>query len=185
MTPLQALSFTDRDLIEKIIENYFIMDYGFITEINPDETINVIHAKKGVSLEGKVLPETETKNVELLTFSCAEFSVKLTPKKGDNVLLLGLRNYVEHAAGITTATKNEVFLHYQQNTMKAVPLSLFSDEAKVKFEINEGDLTISTTGNVVINADGDTEINCNQADIKCSGFAVKNSSGTAALEVTP
>lgn len=185
MNPIKALSFTDRDLIEKIVENYFIVDYGFITEINPDGTVNITHAKKGVSLDGKTLPETETKNVELLSFSCEEFSVKLTPKKGDNVLLLGLRNYVEHAAGISAATKNEVFLHYQQNTMKAVPLSLFNDDAKVKIEIDEGNLTISTTGNVVVNAEGDTEINCGQADIKCSGFAVKDSNGTAVLEVTP
>lgn len=44
MTPLEGLRFTDRDLIEKIVENYFIVDYGFITEINPDGTVNVTHA---------------------------------------------------------------------------------------------------------------------------------------------
>lgn len=162
MTPMEALRFTDRDLIEKIVESYFIVDYGFIKEINADNTVNVVHAKRGVSIDGETLPETETKNVELLTISCQEFSVNLTPKKGDNVLLLGLRNYVEKCAGITAATKNDVFLHYQQNTMKAVPLSLFNDDAKVKFQISNGAL-----------------------EIRCSSFKVCDSNGAAALEVTP
>lgn len=177
MNTLEALRFTDRDLIEKIVENYFIADYGFIKKINEDNTVNVVHAKRGVTLDGNTLPETETKNVELLTISCQEFSVKLTPKEGDNVLLLGLRDYIEKAAGITAATKNEVFLHYKQNTMKAVPLSLFNDDAKVKIELNDGDLAIITSGAV--------NIECDQAEIKCAGFKVSSSNGTAALEVTP
>ena len=162
MTPLEGLRFTDRDLIEKIVENYFIVDYGFITEINPDGTVNVTHAKRGVTIDGKVMPETQTSGVEVLTIACAEFSIKLTPKKGDNVLLLGLRNYLDHAGNIKQATPNDIFLHYQQNTMKAVPLSLFDDNAKVKLEIDGGNLNLI-----------------------CSKFIVKGSGGSAALEVTP
>lgn len=177
MTPMEALKLTDRDLIEKIVESYFIVDYGFISKVQDNGLVDVVHAKKGVTIDGTELPETETHNIELLTISCSEFSLKLTPKIGDNVLLLGLKNYVGTAAKINHATKNDVFLHYKQNTMKAVPLSLFNSSAKIKFELDDGDLNITTNGNV--------KVSCSQAEISCSGFKVSNSSGTAALEVTP
>lgn len=93
------------------------------------------------------------------------------------MLLLGLKNRLEHAGGLSQATANELFLHYQQNTMKAVPLSLFDDNAKVKIELDAGNITLHTDGNV--------KVECDQAEISCSGFKVTNSSGTAALEVTP
>lgn len=177
MTPIEALRFSDRDLIESIIENYFILDFGFISKVNDDGTVNVIHAKKGVTIDGQELPETETRNMELLTISCAEFSIQLKPKAGDNVLLLGLKNYIKKAGGISQASKNEIFIHYQQNTMKAVPLSLFDSDAKVKIELDSGDLNLIT--------DGKVNIKCNEAEIRCSGFKVSDSNGTAALEVTP
>lgn len=178
MTNTQAARFTDRDLIENIIESYFIVDYGFIDQVNADGTIDVVHAKKGQTIDGKPLPEYATKRIELLTLSCAEFSIQLKPTKGDNVLLLGLKDYVQNAAGINTATQNDVFIHYQQNTMKAVPLSLFNNDAKLKIEIDGGDLSFVTDGKVKIKA--------NQAEINCSSFKVTNENGsTTALEVTP
>lgn len=184
MNALAGLKFTDRDLIEKIVESYFIVDYGFISKVQDNGTIDVVHAKKSVTMDGKELPETETHGIELLVFSCAEFSLKLTPKVGDNVLLLGLKNYVETASDIKHATKNDVFLHYQQNTMKAVPLALFNSEAKIKIQIDEGDLLLETDGNVTIKCNT-AGIECDQAEVKCSGFKVSDSNGTAALEVTP
>lgn len=163
MTPLQGAQFTDRDLIEKIVESYYIVDYGFVSKVADNGTVDVVHAKKLVTMDGQELPETETHGIELLTLACGEFSIKLTPKVGDNVLLLGLKNYVEGTGKINHATANDVFLHYQQNTMKALPLAMFNDDAKIKIEIDGGNLALV-----------------------CSKFIVKGSSDAdPVLEVTP
>lgn len=43
---LNAVGLNDRNLIEAIVGNFFIIDYGIITKVNQDKTVNVMHAKK-------------------------------------------------------------------------------------------------------------------------------------------
>lgn len=164
MTPSVFLAerFDDRSLIESLISSYFIVDYGFITKVNPDKTIDVTHAKKLVTLEGEALPEMTTTGMEVLTLSCKGFSLKVDYQKGDKVLLLGLKNYIKNVEDVTQATEMTSYIHYNRSTMKALPLCVFNEDAKVTVEIEDGNATIA-----------------------CSKFTITNSSGTAALEVTP
>lgn len=150
-----ARSYTERTLIESIIGSYYILDYGYITKVNPDKTIEVTHAKKLKTLDGKTLAATVTKNVEVLTLAGSGFSINFDYKKGDKVLLLGLKNYIPKAKDVTSATETTAFFHYTRETIKAIPLCVFNNQAKVVIKVEDGKLTIA------------------------------NSAGVAALEVTP
>ena len=66
--------YTDRTLIESIVSSFFILDYGFIKTVNADKTVDVTHAKQLKTLDGKSLPATVTKNVEVLTIAGSGFS---------------------------------------------------------------------------------------------------------------
>lgn len=144
--------FTDRDLIEAIVSNFFIVDYGIIKEVNADKTVNVLHAKKLKALNGKVLENMETKNIEVLTLSGSGFALIWDIQKGDKVLLLGLKNPIEKTKDITEPEEPSSCLHYTRETLKALPLCVFSDKAKVKAEIKKGKLNVS--------AEDDIELTC-------------------------
>ena len=149
--PVQGLRFTDRDLIDSVIASYAIVDYGFVDKVNDDDTIDVVHAKKPMTVNGETLKELKTKSVEPLTFSCAEMAVSFKPKKGDKVLLLGLKDYVKECGEVTEATEMTVFLHYSRETMKALPLSAFSGSAKIRIEADNGTLKVDTNENIELN----------------------------------
>jgi len=148
----ENMGLTDRDLIEAVVGNFFILDYGFIAEVNPDKTINVTHAKRPKARNGESLPPLQTKNVEVLTLSGKGFSINFDYAKGDKVLLLGLRNFIGQVEDVTVATETTSYIHYTRDTMKALPLCVFSSEAKVKIEAEAGVLkttakTIELNGN--------------------------------------
>ena len=147
--------YTDRDLIESVLQSFYIVDYGYIKTVNQDKTIDVIHAKKLKTYSGETLQQTESKKIEVLTLSGSGFSIQFDYKKGDKVLLLGLKDFIPKAKDVTSATETTNYLHYTRETMKALPLCVFNDKAKVVIKIENGKLTIA------------------------------NSSGVAALEVTP
>jgi hypothetical protein len=113
MTPsiYNAFSFTERNVIESIINNYFFIDYGFVESVNGDGTINVAHAKFLMAETGAQLEATRTKNIEVLTFSTKEISFKYKIAQGDKVLLLGLKNKVEKVEDVTIATKQTIPIH--------------------------------------------------------------------------
>lgn len=150
MTPsiFEATGLNDRNLIEAIIENFFILDYGFITKVNPDKTIDVTHAKKPKSITGDSLKEIKTTRIEVLTIAGKGFSLNFDYQKGDKVLLLGLKNFIKNTDSVTTATETNAYLHYSRETMKALPLCAFNNNAKVKVEIENG--TIKITANETI-----------------------------------
>lgn len=139
------IGLTDRDLIEALVGNFFILDYGFIAEVNPDKTVNVTHAKRPKARNGDNLPPLQTKNVEMLTLSGSGFSVKFDYKKGDKVLLLGLKNYIKSVDEVTAATETKSFIHYSRDTLKAFPLCIFNSNAKVKIEAEGGKLKTTAT----------------------------------------
>lgn len=159
---VMAQKYTDRDLIQSILNSYYIVDYGYINRVNGDKTVNVTHAKLLKTLEGKTLPETITTDVEVLTISSSAFSISIDYKAGDKVILLGLKDYVKDTKDVTRATETRVYSHYSRANLKALPLSAFNADAKVSVEIKDGTLKMA-----------------------CSKFQITNSSGTVALEVTP
>lgn len=155
MTNVQATGLSEKDLITNILNNFFIIDYGYINKVNADKTVNVTHAAKPVLLDGTELGETTTDNVEVLTISGTGFSIQWDYKAGDKVLLLGLKDYIPNVGNVSKAEVPKAFLHYDRTTIKAIPLCIFSDKAKVQITVKDG------------------------------VFKISNSSGVAALEVTP
>lgn len=148
---LDAVNLTDRDLITSIVNNYFILDYGIVSKVNDDKTINVIHAKIPVTTDGQQLKQLETKNLEVLQIAGAAFSLYIDIKQGDRVLLLGLKNFIAGVADVNAASKQESVLHYRRETMKAFPLCLFNDEAKIKLQAKDGTLKIDTDQKLELN----------------------------------
>lgn len=143
MTNLQATGFSEKDLIINILRNFFIVDYGYINKVNSDKTVNVTHATKPVLLDGTELPETTTDHVEVLTISGAGFSIQWDYKAKDKVLLLGLKDYVPKVDDVSKAEVSKAFIHYDRATIKAIPLCIFSDKAKVQMIVKDGVLTIA------------------------------------------
>ena len=150
-----AEQYTDRTLIESVLSSFYILDYGIIKTVNTDKTIDVVHAKKLKMLDGTELKQTLTHNIEVLTLSAAGFSLSIDYKKGDKVLLLGLKNYIPKVKDVNSASETTVYQHYTRECLKALPLSVFNDDAKVVIKVEKGTLTIA------------------------------NAQGEAALEVTP
>lgn len=145
---------TERSLIESVLAGHYIIDYGFIKAVNADETVDVTHAKQPKTLSGKNLEATVTTGVEVLTLAGSGFSVKFDYKKGDRVLLLGLKDYIPKVKEVTGATETTAYLHYTRETIKALPMSVFNGDAKVKLEVKEGTLTIECEKDVIVNAKG-------------------------------
>lgn len=153
MTPsiIEATGLNERNLIEAIVGNFFIIDYGFITKVNPDGTINVTHAKRPKAVTGADLPEITTTNLEVLTIAGAGFSLKFDYTKGDKVLLLGFKNYIKNVGDISNSTETETYIHYTRETMKALPLCIFNDSAKVLVEIEKGTIKVNAEQKIELN----------------------------------
>jgi hypothetical protein len=142
---------TERSLMESVLSGHYIIDYGFIKKVNADGTVDVTHAKHLKTLAGKTLPATVTTGVEMLTVSGTGFSLKFDYKKGDRVLLLGLKNFIQKVGEVTSATETTAYLHYSRETLKALPLCVFNGEAKVKVEVEAGTLKVTTDKNIELN----------------------------------
>lgn len=143
--------YTDRNLIESILASHYIIDYGFIKKVNDDKTVDVTHAKQLKTLDGKTLPATVTTGVEVLTIAGGGFSFKFDYKKGDKVLLLGLKNYVPKVDEVTSATETTAYLHYSRETLKAIPLCIFNDDAKVTVQVENGTMKVDTQNKIELN----------------------------------
>ncbi|MBP5793619.1 MAG: hypothetical protein J6W46_08285 [Spirochaetaceae bacterium] len=143
--------FTDRTLIESILASHFIIDYGFIKKVNDNKTVDVTHAKQPKTLDGKTLPATVTTGVEVLTIAGGGFSFKFDYKKGDKVLLLGLKNFIPKVEEVTSATETTAYLHYSRETLKAIPLCIFNDDAKVTVQVESGTMKVDTQDKIELN----------------------------------
>lgn len=162
--------FTDRTLIESIVSSFYIIDYGIITTINGDKTVNVEHAKKLVTSSGQVLPPTRTNNIEMLTVAGSGFSVNFDYEKGDKVLLLGLKDTVEKVGKILNGDENKSHYHYSRETLKAIPLCVFNDQAKVKIQIEKGALSINTQDKIKLNGDNKQFVTWNELNNALTQF---------------
>ena len=153
--------YTDRSLIESILASFYILDYGYIKTVNPDKSIDVVHAKRLKTLDGKTLNPTTTKAIEVLTLAGAGFSIKFDYKKGDKVLLLGLKDYIPKVNAVASATETKSYQHYSRETIKAIPLCVFNDQAQVKVEVESGTMKVQAAKDVEINASQSAKINGN------------------------
>lgn len=165
---INDLNVTESDLIISLINSFFFVDYGFINKVNPDNTINVTHAKKTVLTNGKELKETLTNNVEVLTIAGESFSINWELKAGDRVLLFGLKDFIPQVEDVKKAEVPKSYIHYSRANIKALPLCIFNSEAKSKIEVKNGQMTISNeddfninSKNVVVKTDNKIELNGN------------------------
>lgn len=140
-----------RNLIESIVSSFYILDYGYIKKVNPDKTVDVVHAKRLKTYKGDSLKPTISKSVEMLTIAGVGFSLSMDYKQGDKVLLLGLKEFIPHVKDVTEATETTRYMHYSRETMKALPLCVFNSDAKVKVVIENGDVDISANGKIKLN----------------------------------
>ena len=145
--------YTDRNLIESILASFYILDYGYIKAVNPDKTIDVVHAKRLKTMSGKSLNPTTTKGIEMLTLAGSGFSMTFDYKKGDKVLLLGLKDYIPKVTTVTSATETKNYQHYTRETLKALPLCVFNDQAQVTVKIENGSMDVNAAQ--LIKFDGD------------------------------
>lgn len=138
LSQLTGLNYNQSDIIRSIINSLFMSDYGIVKKVNPDKTIDVTHAVMGSLINGVSMGLTETRNVEVLFPASAAFGQSWPIAVGDGVLLIGLRNSIASTESIKepTAPPNE-FLHYSQNTMKAIPLQTVSSP-KVIINVSSG-----------------------------------------------
>ena len=142
---LEGMSLNDRDVVLSIINSRFIIDYGTILQDNGDGTVNVQHA---VPMSPKYPPNdwvpmtpTITNNVEALYLSGAQFSTSFTVTIGDPVLLVGLKDFVKNTKSLDGQPLT-VFNHYNQNTLKAIPLAGSNAMAIAQINVVNGLLQI-------------------------------------------
>jgi len=138
ISELSGLNYTQSDILRSVVNSAFIADYGIVKQVNSDKTINVTHAVQGQLINGASMANTETRNVEVIFPASASFGQTWPIAVGDGVLLIGLRDAVPSTSGIQapTAPPNE-FLHYNQNTLKAIPLQTVSSP-KVTINVTSG-----------------------------------------------
>ncbi len=134
ITPLAELQFDGGDKIRGYIGAAFFADYGIVTAVNSDKTVNVTHAVMMEYINGDPAPLTTTNNVEVLFPASASFGQTWPIAVGDGVLLIGLKNKLLKTQGvqIPQAPRSE-HPHYVQDTLKAIPLQTVANPA---FQIN-------------------------------------------------
>lgn len=147
----EAERYTDRNLIESILASFYICDYGYIKTVNADKTVDVVHAKILKTLSGQSLRPTTTKGLEVLTLSCGGFALQVDYKAGDKVLLLGLKDYVPKTGSVAVATETTSYIHYTRETMKALPLCVFNDQAQVTVHVDKGTMKVDTQQTIELN----------------------------------
>jgi len=140
---------TERDFVQGLVWSMFMADYGIITSVNSDDTVDVKHAIKLVLNTDEALSETVTPNIEVLWPASNAFSMRHTLAVGDRVLLIGLKFRID-SVDIDNADYPKDLFHYSQETLKAIPLCLYNADAGTTIEEHEGDLLIDS-GNIELN----------------------------------
>jgi hypothetical protein len=147
--PNDGLGITERKFIEGIIGEKWISDYAIVQQVNGDDTVDVVHAIRSQLLDGRTLPPTITKNVEVMSLASQAFRISFPIQTGDKVLLIGLRNYVPALSGVAAPQEPSAFLHYQQNTMKAIPLGILASSGVQIIVDESGNLKIQATAGLI------------------------------------
>ena len=131
---LAGLQYNMGDIIRQTIAASFICDYGIVKAVNSDKTVDVTHAVQGQYIDGTNMPVTVTKSVEVVFPGSAGLAITWPIAVGDGVLLVGLKNFVNSTKSIQPPTNPPTeFPHYNQDTLKAIPLQNIASPA---FTIN-------------------------------------------------
>jgi hypothetical protein len=142
--------YTEDERLRRGIRQLFIVDFGIIREISTDKTrVTVRHCAiqsmglaEGLSQplhgSGLVDSETVTADVELLYLGSSAFGLTYDVSVGDIVLLLGSKDFIQTVANTTIPQIPEIFPHYRQENLKAIPL-----KTTINVSVN---ITVDTTG---------------------------------------
>lgn len=129
--PLNVFDFlkiSPRQVFDAVIADSFFADYGIVTAVHNQTTVDVQHAvlsvtRPGLTAPARVLDALVTTGVEILWMSMGGLAITGTVKTGDVVLLIGLRDLLPSTQGVTAPAQPPEFWHYSQQTLKAIPLS--------------------------------------------------------------
>lgn len=178
----ELMKYTDRNLIEALLASFYIVDYGYINKVNADKTVDVTHTKKQATMDGETLPETVTKNIEVLTLSSAGLALQFDYKANDKVLLLGLKDFVQNTSDVSKATEQDVYIHYDRSSLKAVPLAAFDDNAKVTIKVENGTMKIDAATKIELNGNTKQFVTWTELNTALSTFLTQL---TLAMTTTP
>lgn len=158
---------TPRDFVEDIVSNMFISDYGIVSAVNSDGTVDVQHAIIRTLKAGGDLGVTTTKNIEVMWPASAQLSIKAKLAVGDKVWLVGMKNYID-TLDIEQPKEQSVYYSYSRETLKAVPVSLFDASSKVQVVVEDGELKVTADAIAIEAANGAS------LDAKSGTVAIKN-----------
>lgn len=135
---LDFLGISDRQVIQSVLADALIADYGIVKAVRDNAVVDVEHASLrvlmgGIQAKPVTLDPRITYDVELLFPSSSGMAISWTIQPGDGVLLVGLQNVVPTVSGITAAQEPPEFWHYSSQTLKAIPLSAIRTDAQVQF----------------------------------------------------
>jgi hypothetical protein len=135
---LKNMNKDERFLIDNIIGNHHIIDYGFIKKISSDKKfVDIEHASIPIDNDGLEMEKTITKNVELIFFSSSYFAFQFELKVGDGVLLLGTKDFLGDLKDLKSAKTSDYILHYKQENLKALPFGIIVENPKTDIQISQ------------------------------------------------
>jgi hypothetical protein len=145
--PIDQENLTLAKVIDSRINQKFMCDYGIVKTVSSDGThVDVTHAAILTLVTGDQLPQTETKDVELIFPASSKFSIKYPVAVGDGVLLIGLKDYLASTLNVQP-TPPQAIRHYSQDTLKAIPFSAVPSSPLSSLEIDDnGKWTYLTHG---------------------------------------
>ena len=123
--------------IFSVIQNSFINDYGIITSINGDGTVNVNHVILQNFYGQPIQTPITTFNIELLSISSSSLFIDSNPQVGDSVLLVGLKSFVPSTVRPLNPIPPLNPDSYSQATMKAIALSAISNTSSVQIRAEQ------------------------------------------------
>jgi hypothetical protein len=134
----------DDFIIQSILKNKFILDYGTMLNISDDgTTCDVQHQVLNV-FNGLVLTTPMvTKQVEILYLSSSSISFDTTPINNDPCLILGLKRFIDSTKTPMRPPYAPLSpIAYERSTIKVVPLSALNNQSGLIFRAKGGKLRL-------------------------------------------
>lgn len=136
--------FGDDVIIQSILKNKFILDYGTMLNISSDgTTCDVQHQVLNI-FNGTVLTTPMvTKQVEILYLSSSSISFDTTPINNDPCLILGLKRFINSTKTPMPPPYAPLSpISYERSTIKVVPLSALKSQSGLIFRAKGGKLRL-------------------------------------------
>jgi hypothetical protein len=137
---------TDGMVFEYNVSNKFFADYGSIDSISSDGSTCDIKHLSLLTFDGETSNNPIiSKDIELLYLSSSEMSISMSPKIGDTVLMIGLKNFLPSTVPNLSPSTPFSFDHYNYSTIKAIPLSAINSGSGVTFRAKSGKIRLRNT----------------------------------------